>query len=202
MIIQGKTGKGLDAFEWFEEFISIHEFSEIEGKGGKMKKYQVIVLVLLLIVESIIIAGCVTPNILKNTTTLPTQCPPTSANATSYIIINPIGNHIVGDVFEINGTTNLDVNSTIKIGIGVPPSSGGSPPRISYYYSTITGYATLQNATCGSNSWLYSVNLSGFHAPIKYLLTVWEEPNYSATNTTRFFVNPDQTKPLVNGEVK
>ena len=121
-------------------------------------------------------------------------------NATPYIIINPIGNHTDGDVFEINGTTNLGVNAKIKIGIGVPPSSGVPPPRLTYNYSTITGYATLQNATCSLNFWLYSVNLSGFHAPHTYLLTVWEEPNYSATNTTRFFVNPDQTNSLVGGE--
>jgi hypothetical protein len=172
-----------------------------------MPAYAAVALMIVL-AAGVFAAGCISQQPLSDGTTakssalvtsstpipqsVQTPCPP-PGNATPYIIINPIGNHTVGDVFEINGTTSLGVNEKIKIGIGVPPSSGGPPPRLPYNYSSITGYATLQNATCSSNFWLYSVNLSGFHAPSTYLVTVWEEPNYSATKSMRFIVYPDQT---------
>lgn len=45
-----------------------------------------------------------------------TQCP-AQTDVTPWIIINPIRDHYVGDVFEINGTTNHGVNDPIKIEI-------------------------------------------------------------------------------------
>jgi hypothetical protein len=100
-------------------------FSESRWKSV----YTAIALMLVLIVMLQLAAACVSRQpVFDNTTangtasvnssTLITQvvqtpCSP-SENATPYIIINPIGNHTVGDVFEINGTTNLGVNSKIK----------------------------------------------------------------------------------------
>ena len=45
-------------------------------------------------------------------------------NTTPFIIIDPIGNHTVGDVFFINGTTNLPANrkSVDKSGYGLQHS--------------------------------------------------------------------------------
>ena len=132
-------------------------------------------------------------------TVVPTQCPPASGNTTPYIIINPIGNHTVGDVFEINGTTNLGVDS--KIVLNLQEQLVSSLPAKYYPLSGTFGCVTIQKNRFGPNSWSYPVNLSGYQ-PWKYITEIWEESNYTATyNTTRFSVYPNQVQPLPGGEV-
>jgi hypothetical protein len=160
-----------------------------------MKKYQAIVLVLLLIIESIIIAGCVTPNIPKNTTTLPTQRPPESGNAMPYIIINPIGTHTVGDVFEITGTTNLGVDKKLKIAVDEKRLTGVGPydmPDWNYIYTDSEGYVSMNGGDRGINSWSYQVNLTGFHGSKLYSVNVKSEQNRTTINYTTFFVRREE----------
>jgi hypothetical protein len=147
-------------------------------------------------------AGCISQNSPSNTTgssvtntpvltVVPTQCPPVSGNATPYIIINPIGNHTVGDVFEINGTTNLDVDAKIDVGIRERLSSRGDSDNP----SGLHGRVTLQKNPCGPNFWSYSVNTSGWHygypAPLKYYASVGMAPGITPPyNQTQFFLYP------------
>ncbi len=183
MIIQGKTGKVLDAFE-FEECISIPEFSEIGGKGGKMNKNQIIVTVVLLIIGTILIAGCTFPagsenhtnNVSVNVTTftaaatsLQTQCPQ-SGNPTPWIIINPIGNHYIGDVFEINGTTNLGINEPLLYWVSHKPYLD----RNALQPDVINGFVITHNLDCNTTLWSFLINTTEF-SPGYYDVTVGTE---------------------------
>lgn len=187
-----------------------------------MKKNQTIVTVLLLIIGTIFIAGCVVSPVPENRTTIatsaiatlttpsvPTQCPPESGNVTPYIIINPIGNHTVGDVFEINGTTNLGIDSKIVLNLRGLIALQSSQSDTSNPYAGPFEYVTIQQNRCGPNSWSHPVNLSGFQtgyytgdqAYLKFCPTVWNESNYSVANRTCFFIYPHQGQPLTDGEV-
>jgi hypothetical protein len=94
--------------------------------------------VFLILIVYILVAGCINPVKLPvNTTTTPTLAttavPFTSAPVTTqipvnitatvaavetpFITIDPIGNHSIGDVFFINGTTNLPVGENLSMTI-------------------------------------------------------------------------------------
>jgi hypothetical protein len=159
--------------------------------GGRMKKNQTIVIVLLLIIELIFIAGCVAPNILRNRTTIPTQCSPEYGNVTPWIIINPISNHVIGDVFEINGTTNLGVDKKLKITVNEERKTGVGPydfPVWNYTYTDSRGYVTMNGGDCEINSWAYQVNLTEFHGQKIYSVNVYSEQNQTIINYSYFFV--------------
>jgi hypothetical protein len=149
----------------------------------------------------------------RNSATLQTQPvqnpgPPASGIATSYIIINPVINHNVGDVFEINGTTNLGVDTKILFQLSEPPQHGLAPdPKAmsatktpSYQPSGTMGYVDIQNGTGGTNFWSYKVNLSGYHR-IRYYVNVWVRGiKPLIQNWTNFRVSSDQTKILAGDE--
>ncbi len=121
-------------------------------------------------------------------------CPPAAGNATPYIIIKPISNHTVGDIFEINGTTNLGVDS--KNVLNLHEQIVSSLPFDYYPISGTFGCVTIQKNQCSPNSWSYFINLSGYH-PQKYWVQVWVQPELNETslegfNETSFFVSRNQ----------
>jgi hypothetical protein len=140
-----------------------------------------------LVIGFLIVAGCISPGSSGNPTApspsqnnsevtlVQTQSLPSNIPA-PYIIINPIGTHTVGDVFEINGTTNLGTNATIHfemaepIGLQMAPGSNVTYPE--YIPSDLLGYVKIQNGTNGTNFWSYTVNLSGFNAPVEYTVGI------------------------------
>ncbi len=86
---------------------------------------------LMLILLTVLVSGCMLPQGAVNETsitainvtkisstpiiepvtplfTIQTQCP-VGKNTTPYITINPVGDHYLGDVIEINGTTNCEM---------------------------------------------------------------------------------------------
>jgi outer membrane murein-binding lipoprotein Lpp len=172
-----------------------------------MNKNQIIVTVMLLIIGTILIAGCTFPadsenhtnNVSLNVTTftaaatsLQTQCPQ-SGNSTPWIIINPVGNHYLGDVFEINGTTNVGINKKILYHIGRPPipmPTGAPSPNL-----TVTdGLAKIMDNGCNEQRWSFLLNTSGFESwSNSYFVGVMtedrKEPN-SAFNTTYIHLYP------------
>jgi hypothetical protein len=167
-------------------------------------KKKLIFTILLLIVCTSICAGCFetktgnqTGNVLATGTpaTMITQqvsslCPP-PGNATPWIIINPIGNHYIGDVFEINGTTNLRTEEKINVAIsgivigapypGIPGPTKGS-----------LGMAKIRGGDCGINVWFYTANTSEFNTPF-YIVTAGAE-NWTVQNDTRFEVSMPPVK--------
>jgi len=136
----------------------------------KMRWIHTNMFIFFIVICILITTGCVSQNKTGNTsdisanTTNPTLvqplCPPISANATPYIIINPIGDHRVGDIFEINGTTNIGADEKIHIQISGPMLSGphGSV-RPENAFLNIEGFVETQPGTCGTTKWSYSVKL-------------------------------------------
>jgi hypothetical protein len=159
-----------------------------------------VVALMLVLVVVVLTAGCINqPDFRNNTfnsTTIiipsilitqatQTQCP-TSGNVTPWIIINPISNHVIGDVFEINGTTNLGIDEKLQImihGRPIPvPYPGVSVPS-----KGLSGLCKVQQGDCGVNIWSYSANTSGFNTP-DYLVSVGTE-NGTVVNFTLFSVS-------------
>ncbi len=110
---------------------------------------------------------------------------PASGNDAPWILINPISNHVIGDVFEINGTTNLGIDEKIQIAIygrpvPVPYPGVPAPSKGSY------GLCTVKKGDRGINFWSYSVNTSEFNNP-DYFVRVGTE-NWTVDNATLFSV--------------
>ena len=170
-----------------------------------MSNIRLILILICILIGCIIFVGCTSQQSTGSTTTgtpvttnsppiatSETVCPP-SENATPYIFINPISNHTVGDVFEINGTTNLGIDSKIVLSIAETLNPGITPAD--YRYSGTSGCVTIHRNMCGPNYWSYSVNLSGYHPYRIYWTQAYEEPKLNATilegfNETSFYVHP------------
>ncbi len=151
----------------------------LEDETGSSKFFVVIFGIFLACIFS---GGCITE----------TVCP--QANETPYIIINPISTHSVGDVFEINGTTNLGVDDKIKIDISELRMTGTGPysmPDLYYNYSDSRSYVTMKRGDCGENSWSYRANLTGFHSRTVYDVKVYSEQNRTIINYSGFFIRRD-----------
>lgn len=119
------------------------------------------------------------------TQTVQTQCISVSGNSTPWIIINPISDHYVGDVFEINGTTDLEVNNLITVNV-YQSHFIRTPRNISYDYTGLWKNITIQGDHCGINTWSFTANISDFN-PEEYFAEV-TSINPSATNRSVFKV--------------
>jgi hypothetical protein len=116
-------------------------------------------------------------------------------NKTSdWIQINPLEDHFVGDVIEINGTTNLNVNAKVRFDFSEPgphstaPGSYAKP--VEYQMSGTFGYVKIQKGSSGINRWSYTVNTSGYHAPQRYDVNIWEVPYHSVQDYTEIVLMP------------
>jgi PKD repeat protein len=110
-------------------------------------------------------------------------------NKTSdWIQIYPLEDHFVGDVIEINGTTNLDVNAKVRIEFSEPrplsmaPGSYTKPDE--FEISQSLGYVKIQKGIGGINRWSYTVNTTGYHAPQYYDVNIREESDHSVKDYT------------------
>ena len=85
-------------------------------------------------------------------------------------IINPIGNHAVGDKFTINGSTNLAVGNNLNIEI---TSSSFNPTQKvqSGEFSAAAGTVNVEQGTNGFNHWSFNVDASTFK-PDEYIVRV------------------------------
>jgi hypothetical protein len=160
-----------------------------KNRAGKIIPDRIALILTSLVIGYLIVAGCISPGSSGNQTAPPpsqnnsevtqvqTQSFPSNITA-SYITINPIGTHTAGDVFEINGTTNFGTNATIRFEFWEPTALQMAPgSNVTYPDYTDTyaeGYVKIQNGTNGSNLWSYTVNLSGFNAPVRYSVSVKE----------------------------
>jgi len=141
-----------------------------------MTRIHTKIFIFFIVVCILITTGCVSQNKTGNTsgisanatdpTLVQTLCPPIPANATPYIIINPIGDHRIGDIFEINGTTNLGADKKIHIQISGPMFGGphGSVRPDNFTFLNIGDFVETQPGTCGTTKWSYSVKLPNPHS--------------------------------------
>lgn len=95
---------------------------------------------------------------------------------TSFIIgnptafINPIGDHVVGDRFTINGSTNLAAGNKLLVEI---TSSSFRPSQKSQSgeFSGSSGTVTIEPGSGGMNRWSFDVDSSAFR-PDEYIVRV------------------------------
>ncbi len=160
----------------------------------------IFVLIIGILFACIFFGGCISRNDTHNQGTIrPTPvisangvCPP--VNKTPYIIINPISTHSVGDIFEINGTTNLGGDDRLRIAITEERPTAVGPydnPEVYRTFTDTLGYVTMNQEACGIHSWSYQVNLTGFHSLAVYDVKVYLEQNRSIINYANFFIRRD-----------
>jgi len=116
-----------------------------------------------------------------------------------YIIINPVGNHHAGDVFEINGTTNIGAGERLRYSVSRPgyaipipvPTGckGGCPSDFQYVNgSDNISYGGMTTVIDGlyRQKWSFLLNTSGpgYHLGLFYILNVSAEDRPVQNSTT------------------
>jgi len=118
----------------------------------------------------------------RTQTTVPT---PQNQYNPLFVMINPVNRwYYPGDVFELNGTTNLDPDDKLRI----PISEGIHPTPYGYQYATqgINKYVKIQPGSSGVNTWSVIVNLKDYPQRCYW---VWATTEYrSVRNGTSFFI--------------
>ena len=99
------------------------------------------------------------------------------AVANPVITIYPIGNHTIGDLITITGTTNVPAGTVLSISVG--PST-----FTNYRPNYFMGQTTVIPGT-GTNTWSTVVNTTEFIAD-QYHLTVAPIKGYALSNDTTF----------------
>jgi hypothetical protein len=82
----------------------------------------------------------------------------TNSSGPYYITIDPIGDHTIGDVFFINGTTNLPVTEKLEGGIATTIFFTGMPHSQVNYPGAILPDIPIVSTPSGTNRW--SVNVT------------------------------------------
>jgi hypothetical protein len=168
-----------------------------------MAPFRMMSALLLLLVCVLLAAGCIgqpaadnrSNNVSVNVTTftssamtVQTQCPvPVKTNSTIWLTINPIADHHLGDIFEVNGTIhpkNLTVENAVKIYIDI----GCYSPGQSVFWPNRS--AILHPSDCEVKTWSYKVNLSVDIPARECMFTVYTKEPDSYHRSTRFNVTP------------
>jgi len=123
---------------------------------------------------------------------------------TPVIYVDPVSDHQVGDIFTVNGSTDLEAGE--KINILIDPAW----KPLKAHYPAFEGSTVVYAGFCGNNSWSVKVNLSGL-PPI----TTWgggysfaafsDNPNLGAYGYASFNITAAQeqttTSPPSQGQV-
>ncbi len=102
-------------------------------------------------------------------------------------LINPIGDHAVGDKFTISGPTNLAVGDNLMVEI----TSASFKPTLKTQDNAFSGAAGMVKVVAGSggyNRWSFDVDTSAF-SPDEYIVTV-KGVDARAAGSTTFNVLP------------
>jgi hypothetical protein len=106
---------------------------------------------------------------------------PSAGLTTSYITIDPVGDHTIGDLVNVTGTTNLPVNTTFVVQAG---------PRVFTNYEPNYFFKIVQVGRGNDvNTWSVLINTSTFSVD-EYNLIVDRVEGSSLTNNTRFNMTP------------
>jgi trimeric autotransporter adhesin len=99
----------------------------------------------------------------------------TFATASFYVnppdsLINPVGDHVVGEKFIISGTTNLAVGDNLQVDVY---SSSFAPTKKSQTgeFSGASGVVLVMPGSNGRNQWSFAVDATGFK-PDDYIVKV------------------------------
>ncbi len=180
-----------------------------------MNKNHIIVAIVLLIIGTILIAGCTFPagsenhtnNVSVNVTTSvststpsQTQCPvPVKTNCSVWLTMNPIADHHTGDIFEVNGTIqqkNWTVENAAKIHVEMECYSIGHLSSDRTIWPK--GIALQHPSDCEVKTWSYQVNLtSSNHPECDFYMYTFED---CGGRRARFNVTPLNYEISFNGE--
>ncbi len=134
----------------------------------------------------------------------------TISPADLYITIDPIGNHTLGDIFFINGTTNLPVNVTKPLYLSLDISTAnGTPDRSGSFYISI---GKIQPGENGVNIWSINTTttrwatilgpdkiVSDNVTPGKYVASVYSHNPYSYAEVSQsFFILASVNEEILN----
>jgi hypothetical protein len=120
--------------------------------------------------------------VLQTATQIPSQIQPTPST-TPFITIDPIGNHTVGDIFFINGTTNLPVSYNQNLYLTIHPDN--SLPRQLEYFKNLP----ITSGSNGINQWSDNVTDLDWK-PMGYEATIISSENPLVENTQNFRIQP------------
>lgn len=119
--------------------------------------------ILILILLATLVAGCIVPHGPVKEASIETQCP-VRENTNPWITVNPVGNHYLGDVIKINGTTNIKKgNVTIWIkdkDFHTCLNRGDSLEGPCTCCEGVTLTAPIISGINGNNTWSTEVNTS------------------------------------------
>jgi len=110
-------------------------------------------------------------------------------NLTPEILVNPIGDHVIGDNFSLNGTTTLEAGQGIHISVYASTCDCapiGQNDKIGEDPLVFEQDATVTSGVCGENIWSVSVNASKFRAD-EYVVTAGAV-NRNVTGTSLFSI--------------
>jgi len=176
-----------------------------------MTPLRTTIALMIMMVCVLIVAGCIwqppaencTSNISVNVTPLTsvvtpvqTQCaPPVETSLPVWITMNPITDHHLGDVFEVNGTIqqkNWTIETEEKIHVRVDAFSPGL-----HFYGP-EGIASQHISDCEVKTWSYQVNLSRNWPLGEYRIYIYSMNGYGS-HTRIFNVTPLNSETLLSG---
>jgi len=139
------------------------------------------ILSLMLLVIFLLIPACSGGSVPDQNVTIPP--------AQLFITINHIGNHALGEIFTLSGTTNLPKNQTIQIEIEadsplVPKIGPGVFGGGVWYTTVVAGEGTA------TNRWSVIINLSGYNQTLvsskNFLVRAADASTFNVTSTSEF----------------
>jgi hypothetical protein len=101
------------------------------------------------------------------------------------LFIDPVGDHVVGENFFINGTAILPAGIDLTISIYRGSFNPGIPPQRDPWYDHIPTMVLVKYYNKTGNIWSYAVNTTGSY-PDEYLVSV-KYPRDSTMNATAIF---------------
>lgn len=115
-----------------------------------------------------------------------TNCPTLPANVTPYISVNYIGNFTLGDMVEINGTTNypgfISVRITNTLGWWTGPSPVGNVSYTPIPSFSHEGNATMTNDNCNNRTWSYLMDSRDLVKCPSCSIWVWPNGDFIETS--------------------
>jgi hypothetical protein len=147
-------------------------------------------ILIFVLVGSNLISGCISQTDTGNKTTntrftIPSNVPtllscPYRENETRYIIINPVSNFTIGEIFEINGTTNLNENEIIHYYVysGVVPLPTNVPTP---NYFVTSGDIKIVRVDCKDSRWSFMLDSNNL-TPWSHDFFIWVWTNNQSSS--------------------
>jgi len=116
----------------------------------------------------------------------PSLLDPSSGNDTLIIIIiDPVGDHVAGEIFNITGSTNLPPGRELTLAVFPGNYDRPIPPCEDAWHDPVLRTAVVQANISSGNTWSYRLETTGL-AGDDYLIYVRESQKDAFTTNTLF----------------